>query len=254
MLFRKTKKEQRIDENGSQSCLITYDWVLFKDKNSINHRNIDDYISNIWMLAAGIRETDECHNGSRMLLDEKYISSQEHTPEHKGCSPFGVNDAVTRVVEKRMCKCMYYYNKDAEMCNICKLDFKWKNVGKISIIDCEVPTKCVIKSVGGIDLLLIDEAGNIYSTEIKPQGSKETLVRMMAETYTIVAAGEPYKPAICFFKNSQQCEDFCNPLIYNDTAFQYLLKKIAVFYITTNQIDNIVEFEIHNNAIEPLVY
>lgn len=253
MLFRKSKSEKKIDENGALCSSTTYDWVLFKDKESINHRNWDDYLSNIWMLAAGIRETDGSRNGTHMLLDASFISSKEHKPNHDGCSSFGTNNSVTRVVEKRMCKCMYYYNADATICQQCKLDLKWKNVGKIPIIDCEVPTKYVIKSVGGIDLLIRDETGSTYSVEVKPRESNETLARMMAEAYTMVAAEEPYKPAICFFKNSRQCEDFCNPIIHNDTAFQYLLQKIAVFYITTERIGNIIEFEIHNNATNPLV-
>lgn len=61
-----------------------------------------------------------------------------------------------------------------------------------------------------------------------------------------------YKPARCFFVGSKQHENFCKLVIQNDTAFQGLLTKIAIFHINTKQVGDVMEFEIHENAKEPL--
>lgn len=56
-----------------------------------------------------------------------------------------------------------------------------------------------------------------------------------------------------FFKDSLQWKDFLNPVIQQDTAFQYLLSKIIVFYITYEQHADIVQYVIHNYKDESII-
>jgi hypothetical protein len=231
-------------KSGTDSC-------LFKDNKTINYRNTKDYLANIHILAEGIRKSTSIHSSDNLLTDPSLIKNGPHTSVHNGCAGFGIKDDVTKVDEKRICKCMYYYNENNSNCLNCKLKKKWKNVGDIQIIECEFPTKEVIKSVGGIDLILKDTDGKKYAAEVKPYYSPETLVRMIAEAYTIFSYDQKFKPAICFFKNSKQHIDFCNPIFSNENDFQYLLTKINVFYITIeNTVGDVNEFVIHNNANE----
>lgn len=150
---------------------------------------------------------------------------------------------------------MNYYDKSNPTCQACSLERKWNNVGEYKVIDYEVPTDFVVDKVGGIDLLIKDKHGNKYATELKPEGSKETLVRMIAEILTYAALKEEeYKPAICFFKDSVQCKDFCKAEFQNDSAFQYLLSLIDVFYITcVGENSGVVDYIIHNNKEKPIV-
>ena len=96
-----------------------------------------------------------------------------------------------------------------------------------------------LQKVGGMDLILDDT----YAVEVKPQSSSETLTRMFAEiiTYTLdCAAG--YKPAICFFEDSQQMKDF-EKYRYNPDL-QFIIKFIKIFYFKITKMSPICEFKI----------
>ena len=135
---------------------------------------------------------------------------------------------------------MYYYNLDNSnaKCADCLFTAPWKNVGDYEILDYEVPMPTVWNKVGGIDLLLKNKQDDtIYAVEVKPEKSKETLVRMVAEILTYVEISdyqvEKYgkvKPAICFFKDSIQWKDY--DTYKDDPYFKIMMNQVEVFYIT----------------------
>lgn len=224
--------------------------MLFKDNDSINHRGIDDQLGNIWMLAGAIRKNEES-----FLIDPSFIKSDKpQYLDHKACPGIQKASQGSKLTEKRICRCMNYYKDTEEVCKKCDIDKKWRNVGAYKVIDYEIPTPFVIDTVGGIDLLIQREEGEPkYAVEIKSENSKETIVRMMAEILTLnFCTGKKYKPAICFFKGSLQHQDFCKPVFQKDTAFQYLLTCIDVFYITYKENNGIIDYVIHNIKDEPL--
>ena len=250
MLFRKTITKTRKNEIHGTSYETEVKQVLFKDKDSINHRGIKDYLGNIWMLAGAVIQNEEF-----FLVDASFINNKKnHQPDHYSCAGINENSEETKLTEKRICRCMNYYKETDKVCKECKIDKKWNNVGEYRIIDYEVPTPFVIDTVGGIDLLIQrGEEKQIYAVEVKSEKSEETLVRMMAEILTLdCCTDKTYKPAICFFKDSLQHEDLCESVFKEDAAFQYLLTCIDVFYITYEEKAGIVNYVIHNNKEEPL--
>lgn len=248
-MYKKKIQNKKTDIHGNQCTEVTYKSVLFKDKANINHRSEDDYLSNIWELAAAVRT-----NNSDIYFDSRFMNGeQKHYPKHAECDYSSEDNK--RETEKRICRCMNYYDDTSSKCKSCNLIRKWKNVGEqYHVIDYEVPTDYVVSTVGGIDLLLECLDGTKYAVELKPENSKETLVRMMAEIITVNSyKNENYEPAICIFKDSLQWKDFLNPVIQQDTAFQYLLSKIIVFYITYEQHADIVQYVIHNYKDESII-
>ena len=234
---------------------------LYKDP-SINNRNKSDYDKNLKYWADLVRNAEKDENEipllKEILLDGTEKTDKKHHPSRLGCS--GVNiegdkkpeeseNDPNRVTEKRICMCMYYYNRDwkkKKICDKCKLKKKWNNTGKIKINDYEVPMEYVITEIGCIDLLIDGK----YAAEVKPEksDSPETLVRMIAETLTYTAAIEKdYKPAICFFENSQQMDDFKLYMKEENEDLKYLMKYVSVFYILYRQNkekNDVVDFEI----------
>lgn len=222
--------------------------VLYKDKANINHRNKKTYDSNLKDLANLVRNAEKNSNGWP-LLREKLLGNIEKSKKtnlaHNYCDFPKRNYKSDRVTEKRICRCMKYYGQDKDLCSGCKFKQKWNNIGgEYRITDYEVPMEYVIPKVGGIDLLINDQ----YATEIKPEGSSETLVRMFAEilTYTI---DNSYTPAICFFEGSKQMEDFQKYKKDNNEDLELLMKYVNVFYITYNE-DK--EIGIANYEIKPI--
>lgn len=211
---------------------------LFKDKSIVNHRS--ELKNQMKELANKVKLVEESPDKKEALRKEflnNMKSKGEHNPEHNGCT--GCFDSG-RMTEKRLCRCMYYFNSDKDkVCSSCKIKTKWKNVGSIAVTEYEYPTKCVLRNVGGIDLIFDNE----YAVEVKPQNSSETLVRMFVEilTYTI---DYDYKPAICFFEGSKQMKDYMKLMSEENQDLLYLCNYIKVFYFHIECKGDIVEFEI----------
>ena len=221
---------------------------MYKDLLEVNQRNAFSFLQVLHEEALWLKKYYE-DNEDKKKLEEKFLPEndiklsnekypKQHYPNHKWCS--GIYDPnSTKLTEKRICRCMFYYNESFQKCQNCLLQTKWKNVGQIQITNYECPTKHVYKNVGGMDLIFDDT----YAVEVKPQNSSETLTRMFAEimTYTIDCADD-YKPAICFFEDSQQMKDFEK---YKDNPdLQFIIKFIKAFYFKIIKTGPICEFEI----------
>ena len=217
--------------------------VLYKDKADINQKT--KYLENSKELANLIKKAKEENNYSKYFIGETNISNQEYKPNHNECD---MNDkSPEKVTEKRICRCMYYYNKDIDKCSKCLLRKKYNNVSnRFKVIDYEVPTKYVIDGCGGIDILLEDtNSKEVYAVEVKPQNSTETLVRKVAESYTYLADGiNDYKKAIAFFSGSQQEKAYFNEKYRKNEDFKYIFEDVTVFRIVEkNKKDDVVDYE-----------
>ena len=235
--------------------MTTENIKLYKDNDKINHRNIDTYKDNIKELADKIRNSDKLDADCFLLQNVVKHEEKIYTPNHSKCDFMTSKRESNKPTEKRLCRCMKYY--DSNECKDCVFEQKMElmNFERYKITDYEVPMKYAMDEVGCIDIEIYDKkTGITYATEVKPEGSSETLVRMIAEilTYTIGKVSDMYKPAICFFANSKQEKDFCNREIYEDEDFKYLLSLVDVFYITYKLEDNIAQYTIHNNLEKPL--
>lgn len=230
---------------------------LYKDKSEIQHRNKDAYKKSIGDLADKLRNTKKLDEDCFLLEGALLNREKPHKPCHTECNHTKVSNVSGRPTEKRICRCMYYYNENAESCKKCtfKKKMELENSSRYQIRDYEVPMDYVIKNVGGIDLEILDkETGIVYAAEVKPPKSHESLVRMIAEilTYTIGKVSDTYRPAICFFDGSCQANDFKKAEIQNNDDFQHLLRMVDVFYITQEERGNVCRYAIHNNKEEPL--
>ena len=219
--------------------------IYYKDSYGINHRSA---ISEKLRELASI--VSDKHYDEILLPHPR--KSYCHEYEHVECALDLRN--TKRATEKRICHCWNYYNKNChtDKCAGCEFEFKRANAGAIKIRDFEVPTDFSMENLGGIDWLL-DDKGQILATEVKPPGSDETIVRMIAEilTYNIK---KPYIPAICFFKTTKkgvltrQCKDY---LKYKDNLDFLTIKNrtgLRILYITFDD----VSFCIHDTEKEPI--
>lgn len=218
---------------------------MFKDKEDINHRNKKDYLKNIKLLSDAV-QNDAPNYLNNFLLQGVESQEKLHNPNHKYCD-YKKTDS-NRITEKRICRCMYYFNSSKnEKCKNCLFSLKWKNESEYEIINYEVPMPKVVKKTGGIDLLLKSKNNNkIFATEVKPEYSTETLVRMIAEILTYCEISKYHLenygkiiPSICFFKYSKQWEDY--EIYKNNPHFKILMKKVQIFYITHTE----SSFDIH---------
>ena len=230
---------------------------LYKDRKTIQHRNKQDYNKNLKDLADLVRGAEKDENGKRLLYKkllgndyEKLLKHdkkglQKHEYSHDICNPPPPKKG--RSTEKRTCRCMNYYGKDAQKCGNCKLKKKWNNVGKFKVTDYEVPMTYVISEAGGIDLLIDGK----YATEVKPEKSRESLVRMIAEifTYTI---DRKYEPAICFFEDSKQMKDFKRLREEGNEDLNYLMKYVSVFYVSYTERKEDCEHTVCDYRIIPI--
>ena len=222
--------------------------VLYKDKANIKQRTESVQINNLNELS------DIVQNSSPNSVDRKtllWLDSIEpdptpHNPDHRKCDYKSGSDSE-KETEKRICRCMYYYNKgdaqQAEVCKKCVMEWKSRiNRSDYEILDYEVPMPTVTENVGGIDLLVQDVMNpeKVCAVEVKPEDSKETLARMMAEIltyceitgYKVANNGKTLsvKPAICFFEGSKQYNDYLK--LKDLPAVKNLLTEITVFSIT----------------------
>lgn len=123
--------------------------------------------------------------------------------------------------EKRLCKCLYYYNSShSKKCEVCDFRNRYTISGDYFIKDYEVPAFFFGDGIGEIDLVISDGIVT-FATEVKPakdefdpndKGNQETLLRMIAEimTYTFGYPEGQYKKAICFFENTPQEIEYAN--------------------------------------------
>ena len=203
---------------------------MFKDKETINRRNMVEYGENLRLLADVIRGNEKQREKLKEFLLEKdrKEENKSHHPEHKICSGCKKEkDKKMRITEKRLCRCMYYFNhtphttEQKSECDKCDFPVNRKNIGDYEILDYEVPMDKKWDKVGGVDLILKGKNNDVYyGVEVKPAYSNETLVRMAAEILTYgeinhyrgnIAGNQriSYKPGICFFKDSTQHKDYC---------------------------------------------
>ena len=119
--------------------------------------------------------------------------------------------ATETPTEKRICRCLYYWNSDhTKHCDTCKYQQgRCRINGNYRIKDYEVPAYYDGDGIGEIDLLIESPEG-IYATEVKPpQGNSECILRMIAEilTYTL-DYDKDYRKAIAFFENTPQSKEY----------------------------------------------
>lgn len=219
---------------------------LYKDSYGINHRTaIRGKLKELKQIVK-----NDNYDGILLPYPRKKYS---HEYNHISCS---LHSSTFRnePTEKQLCCCWNYFNKSASnsVCSLCTFPLKKKNVGKFEIVDYEVPSLYNMKNLGAIDWLL-KRGDEFIATEVKPYGSPETIVRMLAEilTYTI---GTTYIPAICFFKTdmngrpTKQLRDYVK--YKGDENFLFIKEKtgLKVLYITFDE----NTFCIHDEEEEPL--
>ena len=198
---------------------------MFKDKENINRRNMNEYGENLHLLANALKENEKQRGKlCDFLLSDAKKENKKCNPNHEICSGCKGNDGKEpKTTEKRLCRCMYYYNHQSERqqdnCIGCDFTLKRTNTGDYEVCDYEVPMDEKWVKVGGVDLILKRKDKNTYyGVEVKPASSKETLARMAAEILTygeinhyrgnIAGQQQSYKPGICFFKDSTQHKDY----------------------------------------------
>jgi hypothetical protein len=220
--------------------------TLFKDEREMNHKS--KLKQNLACIEKLIRTAGGVC-GNNPILVEKLLggarTEKKHHPDHALCD--GCDSE--RMTEKRMCRCMYYFNspekKAVSNCDGCKLKYKWKNVGKIDIVEYEYPTEYVSETVGGIDLIIRDGEQE-YAVEVKPEKSSETLARMFAEilTYTLEYENGAREPAICFFEGSEQWKEYFKLKLEGNKSLEYIEQFIKVYYFKVQEKGSVREFEI----------
>lgn len=222
---------------------------MFKDEKTTNYRGKEAHLKTIRLLSEKLRENTVREGALREFLLKGVVPEEKkHSPDHESCkyAPKDTKDRM-RVTEKRLCRCMYYYNRRMEnekqqrKCAQCQFPARRNNQGDYEILDYEVPMEKVWGKVGGIDLLIREKTGGpVYAVEVKPENSKEALGRMIAEILTYVeisgykACGYEVKPAICFFKDSVQWKDY--QWLKETPEFRSLMETISVFFITHDEI------------------
>lgn len=199
---------------------------MFKEKANINQKNMNAYGENLRLLADALRANEEQPGRLReFLLDGIEKEDKRRHPSHEICSGCKSKDGKDpKTTEKRLCRCMYYYNHQSQrqqgQCSGCDFKRKRTNTGDYQVCDYEVPMDEKWVKVGGVDLILKRKDENTYyGVEVKPASSKETLVRMAAEILTYGEINRyqgnsignrriSYKPGICFFEESNQHKDY----------------------------------------------
>ena len=227
---------------------------LFKDKEEVNNlsyyereaENILKIIDGLFRDSAG-----ESYNYDKPL-------------KRNDCTYFSSPTKNGKEFEKRICKCLYFYNTDnKKQCGKCleanNTYFSLKIEGNFKIVSYEVVPLSRAENIGNIDILLSDGI-NYYATEVKPPRSDETLMRMVAEIMTycngddinssVKTAGDlPVKKAICFFEGSLQDK------MYSDSDFEFYGKNtkklinlfgIKVFRLSVNKGNKTCSFELLN--------
>ena len=201
---------------------------MFKDKETINRRNMVEYGENLRLLAEALRANEKQPGKLRvLLLDGIEKENKQRNPNHELCTGCkNPKNTAMRITEKRLCRCMYYFNhlpmskKQKGACDKCDFPLNRTNIGEYEIYDHEVPMDEKWLKVGGVDLIIKGkDTDTFYGVEVKPKKSDETLARMAAEILTYgeincyqgnIAGNQriSYKPGICFFEESKQHKDY----------------------------------------------
>ncbi len=233
---------------------------MFKDRVK-KCRTEEDCKKEFAELAKAIRQGDQALTD--LLWDEApptlYEPGHKLSNSHSACS-HRKSDS-TKVQEKRICRCMRFYNGDRPKCQACTFPAKRTNgTSKFQLTEYEYPTLYNAPKLGGIDLIW-EWGGQQYAVEVKPPNSDETLIRMVAEILTYTWHDSRYQPAICFFKYKWDEETFQSTQELSDQANEYLsyrsdpdfqtiikMKHLHVFYITLDK----ERFYIRDEESEPL--
>lgn len=228
-------------EDGEVVELKTCD--SYKDKPGIN--NISREEANLKDIAKICKEAFESEN-PQDILKKKLRNKWENEKPHKATHEICAKCQTDRITEKRICRCMNYYDENAEICDEehCKLKLKWKNVGDITVSDYEKPTEYVMEKVGGMDLILDEH----YAVEVKPYDSEETLSRMFAEILTYTIDGE-YEPGIAMFKYNHEKEEESYQWrtlqkLEGEDYLKEIMTHVKIFTIDYTKKGNIAEYKI----------
>ena len=218
--------------------------VLIKDEKTINQRTEQTYLDNCKRLNKLIEEAEINNSWDEIFLDKTFKKENLHIPVHEKCG-MTKNDSDT-VYEKRICRCMFYYDDTNNNCIECPLKKKYKNISKRYLLtDAEKPTQKVIKSCGGIDLVIVDKLDNNkeYAVEVKPDYSKETIVRMVAEIFTYTIEFPNMEKSIAFFEGSRQDEDYKK--YYSNPEFKKMIDRVHIFkFVEKNNNNGVINFDI----------
>ena len=196
-------------------------------------------------------------NGTGIKKDNEYlrkemfygyipVTDKKTEPKHEGCDMDSVNDPnPEQENEKRICRCMRYYDEKSVKCKSCILKRKWKrsNECELEVIEYEWPMKIVTPGVGGIDLLLKDKRKK-YAVETKrPEGNTDTISLMIAEimTYTYKTY---YHPAIAIFENGFHHRKIKKLIKEKNKDFFTIAEYIKVFLIKYEENNGIVTYKI----------
>lgn len=227
---------------------------LFKDKPEVN--NLSHYEREAEKILKTIEGLFRNNAGESYNYDKPLKRSD--------CGHFSAHTANGKEYEKRICKCMYFYNTDnKKQCDKCleanEPFFSLKIEGNFKIVSYEVVPISRAENIGNIDILLSDGI-NYYATEVKPPKSDETLMRMVAEIMTYCNSGDinpsvkkdgnlPVKKAICFFEGSMQDK------MYSNSDFEFYGKNtkklidlfgIKVFRLSVNEGNKTCSFNLLN--------
>ncbi len=177
--------------------------------------------------------------------------TQEHRPAHTECdSTIGEPDPE-KENEKRICRCMRYYDGDSDKCKKeCPLKRKWKEDKEtiIKVEEYEWPMKYVLPGVGGIDLLC-KYGQKTYAVETKrPEGNRDTISLMFAEIMTYTYDSDDYLPAIAVFENGFHHRKINKLIKEKNRDFKTITDYIPVFLIKYEE-----NGEVANYKIVPMV-
>ncbi len=214
--------------------------VTRKDELGLNNKS--HYEKNAERLISHLRQKTEEYFWEGIQPKDM----QGSKPAHYYCDGFSALTKNEKSYEKRIVKCLYYYNtskkRACENCQECKNDdFARKLRGDYRITEYEIPPIESGVGIGEIDMILTDGKTN-YLCEVKPPQSTETIYRMVAEIVTYGKAKSlnvcvpdfdlPMQNAIAFFEGSEQDREYSDPnyeFYGKNTKLLIELLDIAVF-------------------------
>ncbi len=180
------------------------------------------------------------------MFDKNLSASGKHNPERSKCDWESDKKNPEKETEKRICRCMYYYDNCSDECrNKCPLNRKWceNEDSKIKVVGYEMPMSDAVPGVGGIDLLL-DDGNEKYAVETKrPEGNVDTIALMFAEIMTYTCDTE-YLPAIAVFENGFHHRKIKKLLKEKNEYFLKILKYIKIFIISYSENSGIANYSI----------
>lgn len=230
----------------------------FKDEAGLNRKSeYEIFAKELW------------NRFSKEVIDETFWKYVEEKADYDkdlkrfNCGSFEKITTNNKEYEKRICKCLYYFNDDSskKACEACverdNPHFGMKITGDIRVVSYEVVPIKGGAGIGNIDLLLCDDR-YYYITEVKPPRSDETLLRMVAEIMTygkslelnksVKKCGElPVRKAICFWAGSEQEKEFFDEDYENFGKYTKKLIElfgISVFRVVEDSTEKTATFEV----------